>query len=321
MQNNKSNYEKIILVISALAAIGTAGFLIWLSQGFQDQFVTQTVQEQKNLGDIPQEKADAALSRLQEKFNWISPVRENKPVPLNKSVLLIMKGGVLYDLLVDQPVFREPMSNEFLVKNDIPNLLSPNVGELDPDGDGFTNEEEFMKKTNPMDPSSKPPVTDKLFLKERIAHNYIIKLRSSNLPVQVQRLEPEPSRSKFVNLGEEFGFEKNEVRFRAESFEKKIVPGGATGEQDLSELKLKDLASEKDVVLVLNEPLNLAKYEARFVFRLGKETEKVVGMNETFQIPGVGTTYQVLEINEDNAVIVQIKEDGTRGEPLTVPLG
>ena len=57
------------------------------------------------------------------------------------------------------------------------------------------------------------------------------------------------------------------------------------------------------------------------MFRLGKETEKVVGMNETFQIPGVGTTYQVLEINEDNAVIVQIKEDGTRGEPLTVPLG
>lgn len=321
MQNKKSNYEKVILVISALIGLGTAGCLVWLSQGFQEQFVTQAVQERKELGEIPVEEANAALARLQQKFNWVSPVRDNKPVPLNKSVLLIMRDGTLYDLLVADPVFREPLSNEFLVKYDLPNLLSPNVGELDPDGDGFTNEEEFNKGTNPMDPASKPPVTDKLFLKERIAHNYIIKLRSSNLPVQVQRLEPEPSRSKFVNLGEEFGFENKEVRFRVESFEKKVVPGGATGEQDLSELTLKDLASDKDVLLILNEPLNLAKYEARFVFRLGKETEKVVGINETFQIPGVGTTFQVLEIHEDHAMIVQIQEDGTRGESLKVPQG
>ncbi len=321
MQKNQGNYDKVILVICAILALGAAGGLVWLSQGFGEKFVTPVTAEQKDLGDIPTEKAQAALKRLQEKFNWVSPVIENKAVPLNKSVLLVMRDGQLFDLLVETPVFRPPLSNKFLTENRLPDIYSPNVGELDPDGDGFTNEEEFNKNTNPMDADSRPPVTDKLFLKERIAHNYILKLRSSNQPVQVQRLEPEPSRSKFVSLGEEFGFEKNEVRFRVEGFEKKVVPGGATGEQDVSELKLTDLASGEPVTLVKDQEVNLAKYEARFVFRLGVESEKVVGVNETFQIPGVGTTLFVESIAEDHAVLIPIDEQGKRGAPLKVPRG
>lgn len=321
MQNKKGNYEKVILVICSLLAVGAAGGLIWLSQGFGGKFISPAVVEQKNLGDIPAEKAEAALNRLQEKFNWVSPVIENKPVPLNKSVLLVMRDGQLFDLMVPEPVFRPPLSNKFLTDYSLPDIYSPNVAELDPDGDGFTNEEEFNKKTNPMDAADRPPVTDKLFLRERIAHNYILKLRSSNLPVQVQRLEPEPSRSKFVGIGEEFGFEKGEVRFRVEAFEKKIQPGGATGEQDVSELKLTDLASGQPVTLVKDQETNLAKYEARFVFRLGTESEKVVGVNETFQIPGVGTTLFVESIHEDHAVVLPVDENGQRGAPLKVPRG
>jgi hypothetical protein len=321
MQKNQGNYEKVILVICAILALGAAGGLIWLSQGFSSQFVAANAANNTDLGDIPKDKAEAALARLQEKFNWVSPVIENKPVPLNKSVLLVMRDGQLFDLLVEEPVFRPPLSNKFLTDYNLPDIYSPNVADLDPDEDGFSNLDEFNKNTSPVDASDRPPVTDKLYLKERIAHNYILKLRSSNMPVQVQRLEPEPSKSKFVSVGEEFGFERNEVRFRVEGFEKKVEAGGPTGEQDVSELKLMDLASNSEVTLIKDKETNLAKYEARFVFRLGVESEKVVAVDETFQIPGVGTTLLVTAIEEDHAMVIPIGEDGSRGEPIKVPRG
>ncbi|MDZ4286917.1 MAG: Amuc_1099 family pilus-like system protein [Prosthecobacter sp.] len=320
MQNRKGKYEKVLLTIAGLAALGTAGFLIWKSQNFNEQLVLLPARANNDPGHPPVEQVIAAMKRLGEKVTWVSPVRNNKAVPLNKSVLLIRKGDQLFDLQVPDPVFRPPMTNEFLVKNDLPNLESPNVGDLDPDSDGFSNVEEFTKSTSPRDAASHPPVTDKLFLKQRITHDYILKLNSSSPPYQVQRITPEPKKSVFVSPGSEFGFETGVVRFKAESFETKIVKAPPTGEKDMSELTVLDKATNKTFKLVRGVEFNLAEYEAEFEFVLtGTVQRRTVKKGETFQIPGIGVTYKVLEIEQTNATIAPVKDDQTPGAPLTVP--
>lgn len=314
MQNRNGNYEKVLLGIAAVIALGVSGYLVWTSQSFGDRLVRRTGSSKNDPGQPPTAVVNQTIKRLSEKITWVSPVIKGKPVPLNKSVLLVKKGDQLYDLQLEDPQFRPPMTNEYLVKNDLPNILSPNIGDLDADSDGFSNLEEFEKKTNPRDAKSHPPFTDKLVLKRRITFDYIIKLNSSSPPYQVQRISPEPRRSVFVSPGAEFGFDKGVVRFQAKGFESKKVADPAVGEKDVSELTILDKSTNKEFKLVRGVETNLAEYEAEFEFLLGDRPTRTVKKGDTFQIPGIGSTYRLLEIEETSAVIQPV--DG--GDPITV---
>ncbi len=320
MNQRKGNFEKKLLVAMALLAITVAGLLVWQSNGLPDTLVLKKVIPKDELGEIPVAKAEEAITRLSTVFDWKAPFLAGKSVPLNKSILLVVKDDQLFDLFVPNPTLRAPMTNDFLVSNDLPDILHANVGELDPDEDGFTNEEEFMAKTNPKDAASKPTATNKLYLKERITNDYIVHLKSSTMPVQVQRIAPEPKKSVFVTPGKEFGFDAGAVRFKAIAFEKKVVPDPKTGEKDVSELKVLDTATNKEVVLIRGEDLNLAEYEAKFEYLLDGVKEFTVKKGERFQLPGTGDTYLVLDVLESEASIAKLDASGRQSEPLKISM-
>lgn len=320
MNKRQGNYEKKLLVLMALLALVVAGLLIWQSNELPGSLVIKPGNPKNELGEVPIAKADEAIKRLGTVFDWSAPVRNGKPVPLNKSILLVLKDDQLFDLFVENPQLRPPMTNEFLVKNDLPDILFNNVNELDPDEDGFSNEEEFLAQTDPRNAASKPLATNKLFLKSRITNDYILHLKSSTLPVQVQRLAPEPKRSVFVEPGKEFGFDTGVVRFKALSFERKVVPDPRTGERDVSELKCLDSATNKEFVLIRGEDFNLAEFEAQFEFRLGTVQEFTVKKGERFQLPGTGETYLVLEVEETTAKIAKIDGQGNQDKPLEIKM-
>jgi hypothetical protein len=320
MNKRQGNYEKKLLVLMALLALVVAGLLIWQSNELPGSLVIKPGNPKNELGEVPIAKADEAIKRLGTVFDWSAPVRNGKPVPLNKSILLVLKDDQLFDLFVENPQLRPPMTNEFLVKNDLPDILFNNVNELDPDEDGFSNEEEFLAQTDPRNAASKPLATNKLFLKSRITNDYILHLKSSTLPVQVQRLAPEPRRSVFVEPGKDFGFDTGVVRFKALSFERKVVPDPRTGERDVSELKCLDSATNKEFVLIRGEDFNLAEFEAQFEFRLGTVQEFTVKKGERFQLPGTGETYLVLEVEETTAKIAKIDGQGNQDKPLEIKM-
>lgn len=315
----KNNFEKVLLLIMAIVAIGVSGYLIYLSTGLSDRLAPKAVTARKEMDPVPIAAVQRSTGLLKQVFNWSSPVKNNKPVPLNKSVLLIMKEGQLYDLFIEQPQFRPPMTNSFLVKNGIKHVLSPNVGDLDQDGDAFSNIEEFHRNTNPADPKNHPPFTDHLYLKQRLADDYIIKLNSSIDPYQVLRLKPTRESVLIAPpLPKPFGYrdtltrQVNE-RFVAEKFEKKEVDG-----KDVSELTVLDRATNQRLVLVRGEEKNLADYYAEFEFRHREVTPIKVKKGDNFRIPGVASTYKLIDIEETKAVISELKSDGTEGEKIVV---
>ncbi len=164
MQKGKSNYERVILILSALVAVGLSAWLIFMSLGFSSSVETSTPKKGAELGTAPIKSVEDAITRaITDPKPWVAVVRANKPVPLNKSVLLVLKDEQPYDLFLDDPQLRPPMSNSFLRNNEL-EFLSPNVGDLDPDNDGFSNLEEFSAKpasTNPRMPSPiRPSLTN-----------------------------------------------------------------------------------------------------------------------------------------------------------------
>lgn len=257
------------------------------------------------------EVAESAIARLRAPSKpWTSPVINKKSVPLNKAVLLVKKDAQIYDLFVEQPQLRPPMTNEFLRIHSLA-YLSPNVGDLDPDRDGFSNLEEFQKGTDPKDPKSHPPVTDRLFLLQRISHDFLVVLKGTGSPLQI-RITTEDKKSKgwfAEGVGKAFG---QADRFVIKKFEKKVVPDPKLGEKDVSELTVEDRLRKNEIVLVKDVEQNIADYEALFEFRLGKATQFQYKKGDTFRIPGAEeTTYKVIDIQEDSAVIAPL--DGGSG--------
>lgn len=320
MANKEANYDKVILTICALLALGVAAYLYTLKSGFSEKLQTASVTPKADFGEIPLEQVEDTKTTLQKVFDWNSPIRGNKPVPLNKSIPIILRDGNLVDMFTETPPLRDGLSNKFLRENDL-DYLSANVGELDPDGDGFSNLEEFKKNTNPRDPKSHPPLTDKLYFVQRIKQSYVMTLQSPEPPLLVKRTEPPPAASVYVqgaSFPEDFGFDRGSTpRFTATAFEKKKAVGGNGIEQDVSELQVSDKSTGQKFALVFKKPFDLAEYQAELEFRVGTVTKLTVKKGDNFRITGLGTTFKLVDVTEESATVSEIK-DGTPGAPFAV---
>jgi hypothetical protein len=313
MAKKDGNFDKNFLIISALLAVGGAVGLYSMKGAVAEKLVSPKSTPGTQFPQVPVKEASNAQALLLKSFQWTQPSLANKPVPLNKSVTVIMKNGELFDIYNKEPALRDGMSNEFLLKYGL-DYLSPNVGEMDPDNDGFSNEEESKLNTSPIDAKSVPGPENKLFFVNRVQDDYILLLSNGILPAQVKRVRPEP-KSVFVDaMPKTFGFDAaSQSRFEAKSFELKRV-----GELDMGHLTVLDNATGETFVLIQKQEKNLAEYQAELEFRLKEVTKLRVKKGETFYLPKVGTKYILQNVTETEATVAPIGSDGKPGVPFTV---
>jgi hypothetical protein len=327
MQKSTGSYEKVILTLAAVIALAVAAYLVMLSKGFDAELVLPQATPRSELNPPDGKAVLDAIATISKKYTWVSPEINGKAVPLNKSILLVKKGDETFDLFVAEPMFRPPMTNLFVsgdktkepAEDPLPHLFSPNVGLQDADEDGFNNEEEFESKTDPRDPKSLPPLTNKLVLKKRIANDYILLLKNGDVSgtpsFQIRRIKPEPAGNKFAPLNEAFGFDRGVNRFVVKAHTTKKVQHPTLGERDAFVVTVLDNATNAEFELVQDVEKNLAEYEAEFEFRWKKvEIIPSVKKGKVFQLPGVGKSYLVREIEENKAVISPIGPDGRETE-------
>jgi hypothetical protein len=318
MANDKANYDKTALTIAALLALGVAGYIYTLKGSFSEKLETTKVTPQAKFAEVPIDALSKTLGNLQTVFNWVPPLVSGKPVPLNKSIAVILRENDMVDIYVEEPKLRPPMTNKFLREHDL-EYLSPNVGDLDPDGDSFTNLEEFNKNTNPKDKASHPPLTDKLYLKERVEKKYVMALNNADPPFIVRRSEPLPAASAMPFIQPpfpiDFGFERGAApRFTATNFEKKE----SLDKKDISELSVKDKVTGTEFKLVYRQPFSLSEYSATLEFRIGQVQTFTVKKGDNFRINGIAATYNLVDITEDGASVAELGPDNKPKTPFPV---
>jgi hypothetical protein len=339
MQKKQSSYERIILGLVALIAIAVAGYLIFLALGFQNTLQAKTPKVRNESEPPPTAKVDDSIKRAMDVPKpWTAPERNNKNVPLNKSVLLALQGEDIVDMYLEVKQVRPPMTNQYLRENNL-EWQHPNVGELDPDDDGFNNLEEFeaVPPTKPKDGRSHPPITGKLFMVQRIAKDYNIILKNSSGQISLPDETGRNKKTYFLNLNtvgkEPLDAEGKPIyqmiggtgdRFRVKKWEPKTIPDPVTGTKDVSELTIEEVINPANqIVLVMNVPTNLAEYSVAFQFRLKQIIDiPPVAKGGKFRIPGhEETTYQVKEIEENQATINPLDNQGSPGKEIIVKKG
>jgi hypothetical protein len=185
-------------------------------------------------------------------------------------------------------------------------LSDPNMLNADPDGDGFTNREEFLANTDPTDPISHPPYppdpTRFLRLKE---------YNEARLPIVIDHIEGDKAhlkrtdvdgKAETVKAGDTLhGLPLKVVRIEAR---KDIDKNGEP--VDLSQVTLVDSGTKEQYVLTGNLPAKTSASFAVLMTHDGKATLKV-HRGDVFTWPDEkGANFKVIDMSQDQVVLQQV---------------
>jgi len=327
------NYEKVVLGGAVAAALGLAYFG-WshLSKVDEEFVINLRGGGNNNTAVRDADLVDKAGASLKLNRKWEQAIVDERPVDLFVGVPLFVSSAAP-DTTVDlvkkdsQPV-HPPIDNIWWLQN----RLDPGFGDSpsrDPDGDGFSNLEEFTAKTDPNNAKDFPSLIEKLmYVKDESLGWVILPSYGSDgkFPIKYEDTSRQTNKSDAANLigpGDSF-FLKGPManRFKLLGSEVRKEMNRAIGiEQDITILRVEDQRpNKKGTVYEFPSPLNdqrknqFLKYDRTAVFSLealgmaGKEFK--VEENTTFSLPPGGAKKDYLLKSVTPAGVVIEKVDG-----------
>jgi hypothetical protein len=301
----KRNYDRVILVLLGVVAIACAGVIIASALSFNEIFASRNSSQppSKKFDEPATERVKQRLELAKSPSQWLASdgsLFVSVPYVVNEAGELIKPTGP------GQPPIHPPVENKWLFDYQLP-WDNPDVLQMDPDGDGFNNLEEFLAHTNPLETKSKPFFASKLRLREFIKKPF--RLKFSGIPGggDIYSINTRDLRSptQFVRIGEMI----EGTPYKVLSYEQKNVRRESGVEVDISELVIENQEDMRKVVLVLDQEVDDPTHIAKFVY-LYDNSELQVKKGEEFSVkPEEHLKYKLIDISETEALIQQAGSD------------
>jgi len=314
----KKNYDRFALLLLAVALLASSAYMVLCVNGFATRYepVLASVTHGKKVALLETEPLERAKQALAKPAEWgvhagLLFVSRKYVVGKNATT----KENVLIDPFEPGSTpLHPPVPNEWFLKSGLETaILESDALTQDPDKDGFSNLDEYLGKTDPLNPQSHPGYLTKLRLKKFIKVPFRLKFEAYDEgSFQINTIDVRQP-TQFVKLGEMIAGTK----YKALKFEKKSVLNPNTGvDRDVSELTVEHSESGLQVVLVVGTESNSPDQYARFAF-LWDGTEFTVKKLQTFSLkPESGVVYKLIDIKDNEALINNVKTDG---DPIKVP--
>jgi hypothetical protein len=283
----KQKYDIVILAVVTLLLVSNAG---WIVMNRIEPVQVQAVLTVPKDNAIPSLNLDAvrqAAALADSPAKWKSSSDLPAGAPERGSLLVsrryLLKDSKLIDPLAEgSDQLHPPITNDWLLANGL-DYTDMNIKEKDSDGDGFSNLEEFEKKTNPNDPKDAPPSFNKLKL-----------LAFNPVPFRLEfKGDPSGDGKEFqINLKDLKGSAHSQYRkigdqiegapYKILKYEFKEGPNQRGVTVNLSELTVQNTETGDSIVLVYNKETNdptsygtfrnlLAPGDADFTLKKGEE--------------------------------------------------
>lgn len=339
--------DRIIAGVAIAVGGGLAAYAILQATGFADQFVPpndpgpgDTVAQLEALeGAATQTRALVGFTRGDEA--WTRHEAAGRRRGFLVSTNLVLRRGatpdddVVIDLDKEEPMLRPPIPNEWLVRHNLQYEYA-NVGELDPDRDFFSNQEEYEfglaldTEFDPQDPASHPPRHFLLTFTGTEEEPYNLQYSSgqgNEFFFRRQAQDRADRWSTLAILGETFGGRNVDVdRF--------LVEEARVEEREIEGMTITETKGVVTVVdstrpeghplrrfeITEGETIDLPVIQAVFDYPPTPGRPLIVNELQPFTLPGTDAPrYTLIEV-DDNSATLEYAENGEILQ-LVVPIG
>ena len=238
--------------------------------------------------------------------HWRNRTAQGQTLALFKSVPLIEKNGVVYNLAKDNPRLFPEIPNRWLLDHSV-DFLDHRMPQRDPDRDRFSNLEEYRFGTKPDDPNSHPHPVYLLSYEGMRFEVYRTRYSAApdNRTIQLTRLQSSNHHSfatELLRAGEQTGDGRIVLR--------KI-------NADASEIEIEDLQSGEAKTLRKKEVAEFRTQFAIFRTRSGDSLEPQLGAPFFLAGDEPKSRWTVDRLDENNC---KLSRSGSAGQPSAIEI-
>ncbi len=323
----KEHYDRFLLALAATALLVCAVWLFIGASRFPAKFAELQVRAEhsRNTPSVDLDRLAAQREQARNPDLW-KPVTlpDGRRLPLFVSVPYLAKPGPpdasgnptreLSDPITDPNPLHPPVPNKWFFDYKL-DALAVDALTDDPDGDGFTNREEFNANTNPADKSSHPSYLTKLFFRrfEQRPFRLVFSARVN----QIIQLNPRDlsDSTLFLKVGDIVkGSPYKVVDLK---IQEEFDP--AVGiKRDTSVVTLENLETREKIELPKEKEINSPDSIAYLQFALGSGKEFPLKKNQEFALPPEpNVKYRLVEVTPAEATLLRLADNQTVRLPLT----
>jgi hypothetical protein len=302
----KAHYDRVALIAAGIFLFFSAVSIWWNAIQFGNRMVTQPLAPPRNASPPPvATELDRAAERLQHPSQWKSSTRSGLFVPEKHFIAANGMPATLQNTQVHPPV-----PNDWLEKFGLP-IQDADVLEQDPDGDGFTNLDEWQGRTDPTNKESHPDYLTKLHLvsatEEPFRFMFSSRVGGTFALNTIDQSEP----TQFLKIGDVI----RGTDFKIVKFTEKRERNQYGTNVDVSELLLEHKDTRAQVTLVKEKVATSPQSVATFVYTWGGRREFDVRKDQEFSLkPVEEINYKLVDVQPNKAVIVNAQKPNARIE-------
>lgn len=306
----EKKYDKVILGVGIGLTLIAAGWTYMQVSSYGETYALSADLPNKNPAIEGTAKAESLLTELDASHKIERPAIGKQFFDVFVGPFLVnLKGqNTAVDIYENKP-FHKDIPNAWFIENGLEDIFRmSNAADVDSDGDGFTNHEEYLAKTKPNSPKSFPNLVAKLSggaIKHQV---FDLAFTSEADPIEfrAERFNARPGDPSIwkqeIKVGDTFGQKPSLDRFKLVKIEKVRNP---QDDMDESVATVEDLKPEKKG---LSYSIKYGKRNAQRILDLSAVLNVSAGPNKgeftveegkTFTIPGdpTQTVYSVEKID------------------------
>jgi hypothetical protein len=303
----KVHYDRGMLIAAAIFLLVSAIWIWWNAIQFGNRLIPQQAPPQKAASPpAVAVELDRTAQELEHPAQWKASTRSGLFVPERHFIGADGLPATLQNTQVHPPV-----PNDWFEQYALP-IEKGDVLDQDPDGDGFTNLDEWQSGTDPTDKNSHPDYLTKLYLvsaaEEPFRYMFLSWVGGTFAINAIDQSEP----TQFLKKGDII----RGTDFKIVKFTEKHDRNQYGTKVDVSELLLEHRETKAQVTLVKEKVATSPQSVVTFVYSWGGRNEFEVRKDQEFSLkPVEAIKYKLVDVQSNKAVIVNTERPN---EPIEI---